>query len=103
MLAYDDLSPARKRWVMLVEFAHPEVTDTITYQQIKDFHEEFLLLRDKDPRYKVGMPLWLIGQNAISRGVYFFPSSKNTAPTVTKQENSPLEEEYLIELKAYGI
>ena len=103
MLGFDDLSPARKRWVMLVELTHPEVTDTITYQQIKDFHNEFMSLRDQDPRYKVGMPLWLIGENAIERGIYFFPGTNNAVPAQVQEVDSELELEYKEELALYGL
>jgi hypothetical protein len=103
MLGFNDLSPARKRWVMLVELTHPEVTDTITYQQIKDFHAEFAALREQDKRYKIGMPLWLIGPNAIERGVYFFPGTNNTVPVKVREADSDMELEYKQELAEYGL
>jgi hypothetical protein len=103
MLGFNDLSPARQKWVRLVELTHPEVTETITYQQIKDFHEEFTALREQDKRYKVGMPLWLIGKNAIKRGVYFFPGTNNTPPEEEAKIDSEMEEEYQAELRLYGL
>lgn len=105
MLTYDDLTAGRKKWVHLVEMFHPEVGETITYEQLKSFDAEFRQLRAKDPKYKVSLALWLIGSNAVSRGVYFFPSQKNdVAKFVTEKENSPkLDTMYREALSAYGI
>ena len=104
MLTWNDLSPARQKWVRLVQMHYPEITETITFKQIKEIHEHFLSLREEDKRYKVSYALWLIGNNAISRGVYFFPAEENTPP---EKESSvvddKLELEYKKELELYGI
>jgi hypothetical protein len=105
MLTYDDLTAGRKKWVHLVEMFHPEVGETITYEQLKTFDAEFRQLRSKDPKYKVSLALWLIGSNAVSRGVYFFPSQKNNADKfVAATSASPvLETLYRKTLEKFGI
>jgi hypothetical protein len=106
MLTFDDLSTAQKKWVYIVNHFHPEVTTEITFKQINDFHDEFMTLREGNKKYKVGLPLWLIGENAVRRGVYFFPSEANTSvPVGTKKApvKTALLEELKQELKKYGI
>lgn len=106
MLDYGDLSPARKKWVHFVEMFHPEIEQTVSFEQIKKFHEEFKAKRSIDPRFKVSMPLWLIGENAISRGVYFFPGTKNDSSqflTTKNEKDSVYETQYFAVLKQYGL
>jgi hypothetical protein len=107
MLEFSNLSPAQKKWVRLVELHHPEVKDTVTFAQIKQFHEEFKQLRSVDKSYKVSMPLWIITANAIRRGVYFFPGTENAVdpePADEPMEIIPeLEVEYQKELQNFGI
>lgn len=78
ILTHDMLSPAQKKWVFMVKLFHPEIKDRITFDQIHAFHLEFSLLRKKDPKYKIGLPNWLIQNNRIERGLYFFPAEGNT-------------------------
>lgn len=106
MLTFDDLSTAQKKWVYIVNHFHPEVTTEITFKQINDFHNEFVALRAENKKYKVGLPLWLIGENAIRRGVYFFPAEANkSAPVGMKKMpvKTALLDEFKQELKKYGI
>lgn len=106
MLEYSDLSISRKKWVHLVELFHPEVDQTISYEQIKTFHEEFKEKRSLDTRFKVSLPLWIIGQNAISRGVYFFPGTKNDSAqflSSKKEIDDMYETEYQSVLKQYAL
>lgn len=103
MLTYNDLSHTQRKWVSLVEMFHPEITDTITYKQINEFHNEFMELREISQKYKTGMPLWLIKPNALERGVYFFPSQKNTPPEQEQVVLSDKEQIYQEELKKHGL
>ena len=103
MLSFNDLSVSQRKWVSLVEMFHPEITDKITYKQIQEFHEEFMSLRSTNPQYKTGMPLWLIKPNALERGVYFFPSSKNTPPEQEAIVQTDIEKMYQQELQKFGI
>lgn len=106
MLTWHDLSKAQKKWVTLVQMFHPEVRDTVTFQQIKEFHAEFMEKRSEGKKFKTGMPLWLITHNAIERGVYFFPSEENTVQ-MEPEELTPIdpefEPEYQQELAEYGL
>ena len=106
MLTFNDLSTAQKKWVYIVNHFHPEVTTEITFKQINEFHNEFMALRAENKKYKVGLPLWLIGNNTIRRGVYFFPSEANAvAPIGTKKVpvKTALLDEFKQELMKYGI
>lgn len=109
MLTFNDLSLAQKKWVQLVELYIPEVKDTVTFRKIHEIHEILYKLRGKNPKAKVGLPLWLIKHNVVSRGVYFFPSEKNSAPGNVVPQGKPaqlehsLEAEYQEELKKYGL
>lgn len=87
---------------MVLEF-HPEVEDEITHRQLHDFHHEFMQLRKEDKKFKIGLPVWLMNQNAIRRGVYFFPAEGNEPPTTEKKVDTVLEEQYKKELEAFGI
>jgi len=106
MLTFNDLSTAQKKWVYIVNHFHPEVTTEITFKQINEFHEEFMALRQKDKKYKVGLPLWLIGHNTIRRGVYFFPAEANISVPVSSKPvpvKTALLEEFKQELSKYCI
>jgi len=106
MLTWFDLSPSQKKWVTLVQMFHPEVKDSVTFQQIREFHEEFKEKRKDGPKFKTGMPMWLMTNNAVERGVYFFPSEENTLDMEEEELtpiNEELEEDYQDELRKYGI
>lgn len=105
MLNYNDLSSGKKKWVHLIELIHPEVSDRITYDQITKYDAELRALRAKDSKYKVSMPLWLIGENVISRGVYFFPSDRFTYEDTLVQSAADVELDSLYQktLEAYEI
>lgn len=102
MLEYDDLSPAQKRWVDLVELFFPDIQlrGKITYKEIQEVHEFLLKKRDEDKRFKCAMPLWVITNNALSRGVYQFPAS-DVSKAMTFDEK--MEQFYLAELARFGI
>jgi hypothetical protein len=100
MLNYKDLSPAKRKWVDLVEIHFPQYTDTITYEQLNIIHAVFTAKRNEDRRFKCSKPLWLISNNAVSRGVYKFPGSKDA---VIEEVLSEDEKMYRAELSKYGI
>ena len=75
MLYYKDLSPAQRRWVELVEAYFPRSDPQITYAEIKQIHTFFVGKRREDARFKISKPLWLITNNALTRGRYMFPAS----------------------------
>jgi hypothetical protein len=88
MLHYHNLTPAQRKWVELVQIHFPEITSEITFTQINTIHEFFLGKRSEHKNYKVGMPTWLITNNSLKRGVYFFPASmyNNTDVPLTEKE-----------------
>lgn len=104
MLAYNNLSSARQRWVDLVEQHFPEVKlrGVVTFKEINSIHDFFFEKRESDKRYKISKPLWLITNNAISKGVYQFPASD--APEVeTPVIDDKMELYYRSELLAHSI
>ena len=102
MLTYDILTDSQRRWVNLVEFHYPDITTEITYLQIKEIHIFFTEKRLENKNFKCAKALWLITNNAISRGVYSFPSSK--APEKKEVEIlDSLEIGYREQLSAHGI
>jgi len=103
MLTYKDLTAGQRKWVNLVEHYHPEVKGEVTYKQILEFHEEFKLLRKQGSHYKVCLALWLIGKNALRRGVYFFPGSGNSVSPKPTGNKASLAVQYKQELQNYGI
>ena len=88
MLQYHNLTPAQRKWVELVQLHFPEIVNEITFKQVTAIHQFFLEKRNDNKKYKVGMPLWLITNNAIRKGVYFFPVSmyNNTLESITYTE-----------------
>ena len=99
MLQFNDLSPAQRRWVELVELHFPNTGDTITYADIKMIDGFFRGKRQQDSRFKVSKPLWLITHNAVERGVYLFPGSGvKLAESLTDREA-----EYRAELAKFSI
>lgn len=103
MLLYIDLSGAQRRWVDLVELCFPDIGESITYQQIKDIHNTFTEKRKINPKFKISKALWLITNNATTRGVYKFPSSKVVDEDVITIEDTEMETIYKSELVKYGI
>lgn len=79
MITFDKLSPAQSKWLSLLEILFPDIykQDTITHNQLKMVHDHLVSLREKDKKYKVSWPIWLISNNSSARGVYKIP--KETA------------------------
>jgi hypothetical protein len=106
MLTYEKLSPGQKKWVLMINTFHPEIEDSITFDQIHQFHSEFMLLRETNSRYKVGLPNWLIRDNRIDRGVYFFPAEGKVYVEAVDEDTeiiSDLEVQYQKYLTDYGV
>jgi hypothetical protein len=105
MLSYEDLTASQKKWVDLVEIHYPELItrDTLTYADLKRIHTEFVGKRAENKKYKCSMPLWLITNNAISRGLYRFPASWLVFDEYVGVVDEPLEIIYREELKRFGI
>jgi hypothetical protein len=103
MLTYHDLSKAQKRWVELVEACYPDIGDEISYQDVQAIHEFFASKRAENPKYKISKALWLITNNALSRGVYKFPRSDAVDAEVVLEIDSELETQYKAELEKLGI
>jgi hypothetical protein len=104
MLNYTDLSPAKQKYIDLVELFFPDIKTrgVITFQEMNDIHAFFVKKREENKKYKCSMPIWLITSNAMSRGVYKFPASDVTI----EQDTSGLTEldlQYHAELARYGI
>lgn len=100
MLSEKELSVGQSKWLALVKakFNNIYKSSTVTHAQLKEMHEEFVKLRTVDKKYKVGWPIWLITNNAVSRGVYSLP-----AAAVEKTPINPVYSEYEEELEAFGI
>ena len=105
MVTYNDISPAQKRWVDLVEIFFPGVKSrgAVTYKEIHEIHDFFVSKRAEDKRFKVSMPIWLITANAMERGVYKFPASDAIPDDEPADIDTELEQIYLSELARYGI
>jgi hypothetical protein len=105
MLYYFDLTPSQRHWVDLVEAVFPEDREAgeISYKRLNEIHNHFVSLRGRDGRYKCSKPLWLITNNAISRGVYKFPSSKSIEIEQEEVLDSDLEIRYREELEKLDI
>lgn len=99
MKNYSDLSAGQRKWVDLVEIYFPEIGDTITYKQLLTAHAFFKEMREQNAKYRVAKPIWLIGANAIARGVYRFPGSS----VKIQSQFSEMETIYHAELKEFGI
>ena len=100
MKNFDELSPAQERWVVLVEYCFPAIYQSgqITHKELIKVHAQFLDMREQDKKYKVGWPIWLISNNAITRGVYQIPQ-KDFGLT---QQSGDLEE-LNQEMKEFGV
>ena len=102
MIEFAQLTVAQQRWVTMVQHFLPEVyvRGSITHKELIMAHAKFMEMRETDKKYKVGWPIWLIMNNATSRGVYKIPSSD---PTVEEKSDSPFSEGYEKDLKEWGI
>lgn len=105
MIKYDQLSRAQARWVDLLEILFPDFykSDIITHSQLKMVHEQLLILREKDKKYKVSWPIWLITNNAVSRGVYKIPKPHMVTVDNDPDMNHPFYPEYIQELKQFNV
>lgn len=103
MLTYDKLSPGQRRWVTMVQFFHPEIVDTISFEEVHTFHTEFMGMRNTDPKFKVGLPNWLFKENRIGKGLYFFPAEGNIPPVEEEPEKTELGEKYDMYLYQFGL
>ena len=101
MLQYKDLSPAQRRWVDLVSLFFPDTGSTLTYTELTKIDRFFFVNREKDPRFKISKPLWLISNNAVSRGIYFFP--RDTAVYTPPDTNTDLENTLHEELRRLDV
>lgn len=103
MLNYHDLTAAQRHWVDLVEASFPDEPDVLTYKRLLELHAHFVSLRSVDARYKCAKPLWLITNNAISRGLYKLPKSTFIDDAEDLPLDSELEIRYREELKNLDI
>lgn len=102
MLNYEDLTPSQRKWVDMTVMFFPNITTTVSWQQVNEIHEFFLEKRKEDKRYKVGLPLWLTKENLVSRGLYHFPKNGNFLDSDIEIDTE-IEQAYKAELKEYGI
>ena len=104
MLEFDKLSPAQERWVVLLEHFFPEVykTGEVSHKQLVAADNKFREMRATDKKYKVSWPIWLISNNATTRGKYHIPK-KQTEEHDASIETHPFYAEYVAELKEFGI
>lgn len=106
MITFNKLSPAQSKWLSLLEILFPDIykNDTITHNQLKMVHDHLVSLREKDKKYKVSWPIWLISNNAIDRGVYTIPKETEEIQT---QDDPDIDHqfypEYAFELMKFGI
>jgi len=104
MLNYNELSAGQRKWVDLVEILFSDVykSGIITYNKLKEIDNTLVSLRERDKKYKVGWPIWLITNNAIERGIYKIPKDEEIIET-DPDASHPFFEEYQSELKMFGI
>lgn len=105
MITYDKLTPAQSKWLDLVEILFPTIyeCDIITHAQLKMIHDQLTELRKTDKKYKVGWPIWLITNNAVTRGCYKLPKEESKLVDVDPDVDNPFYENYRAELARYGI
>lgn len=105
MIKFDDLSPAKLKWLTLVELLFPEIyaNDTISVSELKTVHNHFLELRKTDAKYKVSWPIWLITNNALERGVYVLPKPNANLMVESSREKHEYFAEYESELRQFGV
>lgn len=107
MIKHSELTAAQSKWLALIEYYFEDVykSSIITHKQLVIAHEKFTELRAIDKKYKVGWPIWLLTNNAISRGVYQLPVPSNNVEEESVDEDSthPYYEEYVAELKRFGV
>jgi hypothetical protein len=103
MLNYKDLSPAKRKWVDLVEYFFPDIKErgVITFKELNEIHAFLKEKRKEDIRYRVAKPLWLIMANATGRGIYKFPATEKNEDVV--DIDPALEPYYQTSLEKYGI
>ena len=102
MIQFVNLTVAQQRWVSMVQHFFPEIyaRGNITHKELMKAHTKFLELRETDKKYKVGWPIWLIMNNATSRGVYKIPM---VADTEKETNDSPHFADYETSLKEFGV
>lgn len=106
MITHSELTPAQEKWLALIEYYFEDVYSSgkITHKQLKAAHDRFTVLRKEDKKYKVGWPIWLITNNAISRGVYELPVPSGTVKVEEDPDiNHPFYPEYIAELKRFNV
>lgn len=105
MITAQKLSRAQKKWFSLLEELFPNIAkrDIITVSELKLFHAKLTGLREIDKKkYKVSWPIWLISNNAVSRGVYALP--KDATQMVSKDVSShAYYDEYIAELRQFKV
>ena len=102
MIEFAELTVAQQRWVSLIQHFYPNIYSAgkITYQELIMAHANFISMREQNKKYKVGWPIWLIMNNAISRGVYKIPSSD---VKIVEVSDNPLSAGYEDSLKEFGL
>ena len=89
MKTFAELTPARRKWVLLVQQFFPTIAErgTITYKELHDVHDYFLSKRSDDSTFNVGFPIWIIQSCTISRGVYRLPLDASVSLSDVMEDN----------------
>lgn len=109
MITHETITKGQAKWLALITEFYPDLVETgsITHRQLQETNAWFRKMRtvDKD-KYKTGWPIWLIVNNAVSRGVYQLPipGAVNTVKSeAVVHEDTEQRRAYTAELASFGL
>lgn len=105
MITNEELTKAQVRWFTLITEFYPDIVKagTITHKQLQEANQFFRSQRTVDEKkFKVSWPIWLIMNNAVSRGVYTLPL-RGAVKEVVKEIPSEQRQSYVDELASFGL
>jgi len=98
MLGYSELTPGQKRYVDIVSILFPDIKTEIRYSEVLEIRDYLQTLRKANPSYKIGFPNWLLVNNRVDKGVYFFPKKGVDKPSLSVNITKTRHDDMYIDL-----
>ena len=107
MITHETITKGQAKWLAMITEFYPDIVKSgvITHKQVQEANQFFYAKRTKDKKYRVGHPIWLLVNNAITRGVYQLPvpGAVIEVKKIDVDTSHELYADYASELASFGV